>query len=97
MSPPMTAIAIGMRNSESAPQPIATGNIPQHMATVVMTIGRARLRPASISASMRLSPRSRWATMAYSTRRMEFFVRDAHEHKNADERGDGQRITGENQ
>ena len=43
MSPPITAIAIGSRNALSPPRPSATGSMPAIMATVVMTIGRARL------------------------------------------------------
>jgi len=41
--PPITATAIGWRNEVSPPRPMATGNMPAIMATVVMTIGRARL------------------------------------------------------
>ena len=48
--------------------------MPAPIATVVMTIGRARLLQASISASQRDRPRSRRATIAYSTSRMEFLV-----------------------
>ena len=74
MSPPITAVAIGLLNDGSAaPLPMAIGNMPAPMAMVVMIIGRARLWQASISASYRFMP-SRRATMAYSTSRMEFFV-----------------------
>ena len=44
------------------------------MASVVMTMGRARLWQASSNASSRVRPCSRCATMAYSTSRMEFLV-----------------------
>src|SRR6266403_6176117 len=46
-SPPMTAMAIGDRKSLSPPQPSATGSMPATMATVVITIGLARLCPDS--------------------------------------------------
>ena len=74
MSPPMTTMAMGARKLGSAPSPRATGSMPAPMAMVVMTMGRARLRQASRMASRRGRPRSRRATMAYSTRRMEFLV-----------------------
>jgi hypothetical protein len=41
--PPITAIAMGWRKLASAPSPSASGNMPTIMATVVITIGRARL------------------------------------------------------
>ena len=49
-SPPITAIAIGALNSPPSENANADGIIPADIATVVMTIGRARLRPASITA-----------------------------------------------
>ena len=42
MSPPITAIAIGDRNSPPAPIAKALGAIPAVIAIVVITIGRAR-------------------------------------------------------
>ena len=42
MRPPMTAIAMGPRKALSPPKPMATGSIPATMATVVITMGRAR-------------------------------------------------------
>ena len=48
--------------------------MPAPIAMVVMMMGRARLWQASSSASKRLMPCSRRATMAYSTSRMEFLV-----------------------
>ena len=75
MSPPITATAIGERKLESdAPQPKAMGTMPAPMAMVVMTMGRARLLQASTMASSRDMPCTRWASMAYSTKRMEFLV-----------------------
>ncbi len=47
--------------------------MPATMATVVMTMGRARLCPASSMASRRGLP-ARISSMAKSTRRMEFFA-----------------------
>src|SRR5580693_6268248 len=72
ISPPITAIAIGPRKSLSPPQPIATGIMPATMATVVMTMGRARLCPDSMIAAMRVFP-ARISSMAKSTSKMEFF------------------------
>ncbi len=57
--PPITAIAIGARNSPPSPNAMALGSMPATMASVVMTMGRARLRPASITASMRGMPLAR--------------------------------------
>ena len=75
IKPPITAAAMGARKLLSAPpKPITKGNIPATMAIVVMTMGRARLWQASISASKRLKPCSRCAMMAYSTSKMEFLV-----------------------
>ncbi len=51
MMPPITAVAIGARNEPPSPTPSAEGSMPADMAMDVMTIGRARLRPASIIAS----------------------------------------------
>ena len=47
--------------------------MPAIMASVVMTIGRARSRQASISASRWLAP-SRSRSIAYSTSRIEFLA-----------------------
>ncbi len=41
-SPPMTATPIGFRKLASAPKPIAMGSMPAIIATVVITMGRAR-------------------------------------------------------
>ena len=41
-SPPITAIAIGERNSAAGAYSQRAGSIPPVMAMVVMTIGRAR-------------------------------------------------------
>jgi len=59
--PPITTIAIGARKLGSVPRPIATGIMPAPIATVVITIGRARLRQASTIASQRDRPWSRRA------------------------------------
>jgi hypothetical protein len=75
-SPPITAIAIGARNSPPEPRPNADGSMPPIMAMVVITIGRARLRPASTMASSRHTPRP-ISSMAKSTSMMAFFVNDA--------------------
>jgi multidrug efflux pump subunit AcrB len=66
-------ITIGARNEPPSPTPSAEGSIPADMAIEVITIGRARLRPASSIASNRLSPRARIST-AKSTSRMAFLV-----------------------
>ena len=71
--PPITATAMGWRNSEPLPRVSAVGSMPAIMARVVMTIGRARSRQASIRASRWVAP-SRSRSMAYSTSRIEFFA-----------------------
>ena len=71
--PPITTVAIGWRKLGSPSTRLrAAGSIPADIATVVMTIGRARLWQASTSASNRAMPFRR-ASIAYSTSRMEFF------------------------
>ena len=53
---------------------MATGIMPAMIATLVMMIGRSRMRPASMSASRIEIPRSSRAHFAKSTRRMAFFA-----------------------
>jgi hypothetical protein len=72
-NPPITAVAIGERKSLSPPQPAATGSMPAIMATVVITMGRARLCPASRIAVSRGLP-ARISSMAKSTSRIEFLA-----------------------
>ena len=72
-SPPITAIAMGARNSPPSPVASAEGIIPALMAMVVMTMGRARLWTASRIASRLTTPRS-IADSANSTSMMEFLV-----------------------
>src|SRR3546814_4621076 len=56
--PPITAVAIGERKLESVPLRLsAIGSMPAIIATVVITIGRARLWQASRIASVRDRPR----------------------------------------
>jgi hypothetical protein len=74
MTPPMTAIAIGPRNSEPSPVPTAVGIMPRTIAADVMRIGRRRSGPASRMACSGASPCSRTRTMARSMSRMAFFV-----------------------
>ena len=57
-NPPMTAMAIGERNSPPIPNARALGVMPATMASVVMMIGRARFWPASTSAASRSMPAS---------------------------------------
>ena len=55
--PPITVQAMGERKEGSAGlQPSATGSMPAAIAMVVMMMGMARLRQASIKASMRSMP-----------------------------------------
>ena len=63
ISPPTTAMAIGERNSTSAPHPTATGTMPAPMAKVVIRIGLARLWAASMIASNREFPACSAMTM----------------------------------
>ncbi len=64
---------MGWRNSAPFSSARAVGSMPAAMATVVMTIGRARSRQASMIASCWLMP-SRSRSMAYSTSRIEFLA-----------------------
>ena len=73
MSPPITARAIGARASAPAPRASASGIMPKIIATVVMMIGRSRIRPACSSASARSFPSPR-SWLVKSTSRMPFFV-----------------------
>ena len=71
--PPITASAIGERNSPPAPNASADGIMPAAIAIVVMTIGRARFMPASMIASSRGLPS--WIdSTANSTSMMAFLV-----------------------
>ena len=73
MTPPMTAMAIGERNSLPVPVPNAVGTMPMAIAALVMRMGRSRRGPALSSASSTLSP-SRMFCSAPSTSRMAFLV-----------------------
>ncbi len=57
--PPTTARAIGARISPPAPSASASGIIPKIIASVVIMIGRSRVRPAVMTASRRSIPRDR--------------------------------------
>jgi hypothetical protein len=50
MMPPITAVAIGARKAPPSPTPSAEGSMPADMAMEVITMGWARLCPASITA-----------------------------------------------
>lgn len=63
-SPPITTMAMGALKLGSLPRPSAIGSIPAPIARVVMTIGRARFRQASMTASTRFKPSCRWAMTA---------------------------------
>ena len=54
--PPMMAIAMGDRNSPPAPKAKALGAMPATIAIVVIVMGRARFRPASMIAVVRSTP-----------------------------------------
>ena len=73
MIPPITAVAIGARNDPPSPTPSADGSMPADMAIEVITMGRARLCPASIIALVRDMPCA-VISMAKSTSRMAFLV-----------------------
>src|SRR5665213_1799463 len=73
ITPPITARPSGARKSAPSPCPIATGSMPAMSASVVMMIGRSRMRPASISASRRDIPFSR-AHFAKSMSRIAFLA-----------------------
>ena len=69
--PPITAVAMGARKEPPSPTPRAEGNMPADMAMEVITMGRARLWPASTTAARRSMPRAR-ISMAKSISRMAF-------------------------
>ena len=71
--PPITARAIGARNPPPSPIPMAMGSMPKIMASVVITMGRRRTRPASMSAVRRSAPAC-LRSFALSTSRIAFFV-----------------------
>ena len=73
IKPPITAVAIGERNSPPSPMPKADGNMPAPMASVVMIMGLARLWPASTIASTRSMPCFTRST-AKSTSMMPFLA-----------------------
>ena len=54
--PPTTARAMGARISAPAPSARNKGNMPPIMAKVVMRMGRSRVMPALMSASVRFMP-----------------------------------------
>ena len=73
MRPPITVTPIGWRQLLSPLIEMAVGSMPATIATVVITIGWARLCPASQIASFFAIP---WfiISTAKSTRRIEFFA-----------------------
>jgi hypothetical protein len=73
MMPPITAVAIGARNDPPSPTPSAEGSMPADIAMEVITMGRARLCPASITGLKRSIPCAR-ISMAKSIKRMAFLV-----------------------
>ena len=88
MSPPMTAIAIGDRNSPPAPNAKALGTMPATMAMVVMTMGRARFSTRIHDCRGAVN-----ACVHRLDRKIEQHDRvlgdDAHEHEDADDHGQG--------
>ncbi len=70
--PPITTVPIGARHAPSPLNEMAVGTIPAVIATVVMTIGWARLCPASVMA-VSLSVPVFISSIAKSISRMEFF------------------------
>ena len=73
INPPITARAIGALASAPAPMASASGSMPKIIATVVMMIGRRRIRPAESSEAARSPPSAR-SWLVKSTSRMPFFV-----------------------
>ena len=47
MTPPITAMAMGARNSLPSPREMAVGSMPRIMAALVIKMGRSRSGPAS--------------------------------------------------
>ncbi len=71
--PPITAMASGRSISAPCPMPSASGKSPPIAASVVMTIGRKRVLPATTSASSTLAPSAR-RRFATSMSKMPFFT-----------------------
>jgi len=59
MTPPMTAVDMGARNSDPSPRESAVGSMPSTIAAEVIRMGRSRVGPASSSASTIDLPRAR--------------------------------------
>ena len=73
ISPPITVMPIGARQAESPDSDSAVGTMPATIATVVITIGWARLWPASTIASFLGTPFS-ISSSAKSMTRIEFLA-----------------------
>ena len=56
ITPPMTAIAIGARNSLPSPLLMAVGSMPSTIAALVIRIGRSRSGPAVNTAANGVCP-----------------------------------------
>ena len=93
--PPMTAIAMGERNSAPAPRPSALGTMPAIIAIVVMMIGRARFLPASTIAFVRGMPRRHRRDGREVDDHDRILGDDAHQHQNADDHRHAERPAGD--
>ena len=94
ISPPITHTAIGARVSPPSLIASATGSMPKIIAAVVITIGRSRMMPASISASVERLPSRR--ELIREVDQQDRVLRDeAHQHDHADHREDVERLAGE--
>ena len=96
ISPPITARAIGARCSAPSPIASASGIMPKIIATVVMMIGRRRMRPTFSSALCRSTPLL--ALLVREVDQQNAVLRhEPHQHDDADHRHHVQRAAGDQQ
>ena len=85
ISPPITVTPIGARHDPSPPSDSAVGTMPATIATVVITIGCARLCPASRIASSNVSTPSPISSEREVDQQDRVLGDDAEQHQQPDE------------
>ena len=94
ITPPMTAMAMGERNSLPMPRPMAVGSMPSTMAPEVMRMGRRRRGPALRMAVSGSSPSRMWSS-APSIEQDGVLGHQPHEQDEADQRAHVDRLPGD--
>lgn len=89
MSPPITAISIGTRNSDPSPRTIAVGTMPAAIAEVVMMIGAGALA-AGFHQRLALGRASALGLNRDLVQKNRIFGRQPHQHQDADQRRQAQ-------